>query len=422
MSSALHKGETMKSIIRQRWAWKKLFSKSSIGDIYSKEELQLLIRYEKARTDRENGSFSLVVYHSGGKATRFRGNIRRLSLNLKKHVRSTDHIGWLDNSRLAVLLPATTSAQAKVFADKVTSVQRAVGSDIESYIYTYPEYRLYPDEKGEEDIHHTIWEIFPKLDNHPQEPEAENAMAAKLLQKENYIPPRDRRIFRRLLVSGYIPPWKRLLDIIGSVLMLILASPIMLFTAVLIKIVSPGPIFFVQKRVGLNGKVFPFYKFRSMHSGNNQVAHSAHALNFIQNGGSMTKLDAVDSRIIPGGKIIRKLCIDELPQLFNIIKGDMSLVGPRPCIPYEAEVYQRWHKSRFDLLPGLTGLWQVSGKNKLSFQEMIRLDISYGRNISLWNDVKIIFMTVPAIIEMVRDSLKARMDNAELNRADHRAG
>lgn len=119
----------------------------------------------------------------------------------------------------------------------------------------------------------------------------------------------------------------------------------------------------------------------------------------------MEKLDdKKDPRIIFGGKVIRKSCIDELPQLWNVLKGDMSLVGPRPCIPYEAEEYLRWHTHRFDIVPGLTGLWQVSGKNKLSFRKMISLDINYSKNLSLLLDLKIILMTIPAIIIMVLEA------------------
>jgi lipopolysaccharide/colanic/teichoic acid biosynthesis glycosyltransferase len=112
----------------------------------------------------------------------------------------------------------------------------------------------------------------------------------------------------------------------------------------------------------------------------------------------MEKLDEYDPRIIPGGRILRKLAIDELPQIFNVLRGEMSLVGPRPCIPYEADEYERWHTHRFTILPGLTGLWQVSGKNKLTFAEMIRLDIAYERNMSLWIDLWIIVRTIPTVI------------------------
>ena len=135
-------------------------------------------------------------------------------------------------------------------------------------------------------------------------------------------------------------------------------------------------------------------------------SHRAHLRDLINSEEPMEKLDSRDDpRIIFGGRIIRKACLDEFPQLINVLKGGMSLVGPRPCLPYEVAEYVRWHKYRFDLLPGITGLWQVSGKNKLTFKQMIRLDISYCQNRSLWLDVKILLRTVPAIVGFVLEAV-----------------
>jgi len=206
-----------------------------------------------------------------------------------------------------------------------------------------------------------------------------------------------------------VPVWKRALDIVGSLSLLVLASPVFLLLALYIKIVSPGPVFFKQTRVGYKGVPFMFWKFRTMKHGNNQGFHGKHAQSFILSGDvPMDKLDNHDPRIIPGGRAIRKSCIDELPQLWNVLRGDMSLVGPRPCIPYEAQEYLRWHTHRFDVLPGLSGLWQVSGKNKLTFKQMIRLDIAYCRNMSLLNDLSIILRTPFAIAKMVLESLQSK--------------
>ena len=123
----------------------------------------------------------------------------------------------------------------------------------------------------------------------------------------------------------------------------------------------------------------------------------------------MAKLDDADPRIIRTGRILRRSAIDELPQLFNVIKGDMSLVGPRPCLPYEAQEYLRWHTHRFDTVPGITGLWQVNGKNSLSFKEMICMDINYCRNMSPVLDLKLLAATIPAIADEVRKSVKRRL-------------
>jgi len=148
-----------------------------------------------------------------------------------------------------------------------------------------------------------------------------------------------------------------------------------------------------------------------MHAGNKKRFHGAHASSFIQNGDvPMEKLDNQDPRIIAGGKVIRKSCIDELPQLWNVIRGEMSLVGPRPCIPYEAEEYLRWHTHRFDTLPGLSGLWQISGKNKLTFKQMIRLDIAYCGHITLLGDIAIILRTPFAILSMMYEACVKRIE------------
>jgi lipopolysaccharide/colanic/teichoic acid biosynthesis glycosyltransferase len=139
---------------------------------------------------------------------------------------------------------------------------------------------------------------------------------------------------------------------------------------------------------------------------NSAARHKEHMSSLIHNDIPMNKLDSNnDPRIIPFGIFLRKSCLDELPQIINVLWGDMSLVGPRPCLPYEAQQYLRWHARRFDSVPGMTGLWQVSGKNRTTFREMIRLDINYERQRSLWLDLKILLKTVPAIVAMATESL-----------------
>ena len=158
---------------------------------------------------------------------------------------------------------------------------------------------------------------------------------------------------------------------------------------------------------------FTFLKLRTMRADNDPGRHRAHLKELITSDRPMAKLDnAEDPRIVPGGRILRKLCLDELPQLVNVLKGEMSLVGPRPCLPYEAEEYLRWHSNRFDVLPGLTGLWQVSGKNRLTFKQMIRLDISYCRNMSLWLDLKILLRTGPTVAGLFLEGVANRLNRS----------
>lgn len=215
-----------------------------------------------------------------------------------------------------------------------------------------------------------------------------------------------------------IPVWKRTMDIIGSLFGLVLLFPLIIIHFLYLRIMSPGPIFFKQERVGKLGKKFMFYKFRTMDANVNNSQHCQYLKELIKGNNElgcdrpMKKLDLDDDpRIIRGAHFIRKLCIDELPQFINVLRGEMSLVGPRPCIPYEAEEYLRWHKKRFYTTPGMTGLWQVSGKNNLTFKEMIRLDIKYENEFSLWLDMKIFFKTIPAIIIQLNDSRAERRNN-----------
>src|SRR6266487_3685390 len=172
---------------------------------------------------------------------------------------------------------------------------------------------------------------------------------------------------------------------------------------------SSGPIFFRQRRVGYKGREFICYKFRTMHVGAETDSHRGHATQLIKSDTPMTKLDARrDPRLIPLGAALRATGLDELPQLVNVLRGEMSIVGPRPCIPYECEDYSSWQWERFDTLPGLTGLWQVNGKNRTTFNEMINYDITYARNKSLWLDIKIIARTIPALVAQVRETRASR--------------
>jgi lipopolysaccharide/colanic/teichoic acid biosynthesis glycosyltransferase len=174
--------------------------------------------------------------------------------------------------------------------------------------------------------------------------------------------------------------------------------------ALCIKAVSPGPVLFTQRRVGLGGRPFTCLKFRTMHTGADTTAHQSHTAHLVRGDRVMTKLDHLhDPRIIAGGRWIRKAGLDELPQLFNILCGHMSLVGPRPCIPYEFEKYCHCKRQRVCITPGLTGLWQVSGKNGTTYDEMVQLDLQYSRKITPLNDLSILFKTIPTFVSQVKE-------------------
>lgn len=213
---------------------------------------------------------------------------------------------------------------------------------------------------------------------------------------------------REFPIPAAIPAWKRPLDLLLLVAISPVVLPVMLAIALSIKLLSKGPILFRQHRIGYGGRRFELLKFRTMKVNADIQIHSSHLEQLIKSDAPMTKLDLADPRLIPGGRWLRAIGLDELPQLLNVLRGDMSLVGPRPCTEYEAEKYDASHKRRFGALPGLTGLWQVSGKNRLSFPEMIRLDVCYVENPSLLLDLKIIVKTPLAILRQVEDTVDAQ--------------
>lgn len=183
---------------------------------------------------------------------------------------------------------------------------------------------------------------------------------------------------------------KRAIDIIGALVGLIMLSPILFIVAILIKLESPGPIIFSQKRVGLNGVEFSMYKFRSMVANAEEL--KANLMSKNEMSGPMFKIKN-DPRVTKIGRFIRKTSIDELPQLVNVLKGEMSLVGPRPSLPSEVKQFKPWMLKRLEVKPGLTCYWQVSGRNKLAFEEWMRLDVKYVEERNLFIDIKLIFKT-----------------------------
>ena len=212
---------------------------------------------------------------------------------------------------------------------------------------------------------------------------------------------------------------KRVLDLILAVPALLCLSPLLAVIAILIKLKSPGPVLFVQERVGVKRKtrhhitywqqvIFRVYKFRTMVSNADPSLHQAYVKALIDNDGKgMAQLQGKDTqirklvhdpRITRLGRILRKTSLDELPQLWNVIKGEMSLVGPRPAIPYEVEMYKPWHRRRLEAKPGMTGLWQVTARSSADFEEIIRLDIQYVEQQSFWLDLKILFKTPLVVI------------------------
>ena len=361
--------------------------------VHSSVEFASILNRERDRADRTGQEFSLAVFEVGN-GKRKTHTARDLVPILTQRMRSTDAIGWLADGRIGVVLPHTRPECAWKFIANVRKVYNGSAAP-ECVVYVYPSSWLPSDDgdpprdprslrrtpvPGETGDSGTLFSIVEIADT-----------ARPIEELEPHVLSR-------------IPLWKRAIDIAGSFAAILLLSPLLLLVALFIRIVSPGPVLFRQKRVGYLGKVFTMWKFRTMHVNADTTLHQNYLRELIRNEKKMTKLDhGRDPRIIPCGTLLRATGIDELPQLINVLLGDMSLVGPRPCLPYEAYEYHSWQMRRFDALPGLTGLWQVSGKNRTTFKEMMRLDIGYAKKRAFLLDVMIVLKTIPAIFVQVAD-------------------
>lgn len=210
-----------------------------------------------------------------------------------------------------------------------------------------------------------------------------------------------------------VPRWKRVLDVAFVLVTLPLWLPVIILVMAWITIASRGPVFFRQERIGYRRRLFMIFKFRTMHVNAETQTHAEYFFRLMEEDCPMTKLDAAgDPRLIAGGRFLRASGLDELPQIFNVLRGEMSLVGPRPCLPHEFERYGEWQQERVNASPGLTGFWQVNGKNKTTFSEMIAMDIFYARNMNVGLDLKIILKTIPALIGQTLDGRRVRETEA----------
>lgn len=348
--------------------------KQFLDSIRSSEQFFMILEHERARADRIGYKFSIVVFNLGDGDDHL-ASAERLALVLKRRVRLSDVVGWLDKQEIGVILTGTEAEGAWKFADEIRKKIVAVASNLTFKVYSYP----------------NQW--FPKEWERPKEPQ--------YTELPHHLSTRSVEGIESLLVPR-MSIWKRCIDIAGSIIGLFLFSPVMLAAGIAIKLNSPGPIIFKQERVGLLGKKFTFLKFRSMYVNGNSDLHKNYIQKFIkQSNQGQDHIYKIkdDPRVTPVGKILRKTSLDELPQLINVLKGEMSLVGPRPPIQYECEHYDQWHQRRvLEVKPGITGLWQIKGRSRTAFDEMVRLDLKYIMEWSLWLDIKILFQTVRAVL------------------------
>jgi lipopolysaccharide/colanic/teichoic acid biosynthesis glycosyltransferase len=399
---------------------------SEAPDIYSETEFRAILKHEYACVNRNGHKFSLIVFDLDGLEN---GNVavNRLMFIFCSRLRRTDGVGWLSKRRIGVLLPFTDARGARRVAAEICSVSFVSELVSDFSVCTYPS-RCWLDSEEADSRQMHFSDISPEWENDSCTLINSPTSDITILKTDTPNKPSLAKIsgpeigtidkIMRSLTCP-VPFWKRAMDIVISLMGLVLLSPLFLMVTVLIKTVSRGPVFFRQERVGYLGKVFCFLKFRTMKANADQSEHQKHVLQLINgnSGGDVDKpMEKItnDCRIIPLGKFLRKTCLDELPQLVNVLRGQMSLVGPRPCLPYEAGEYHLWHTERFNTLPGMTGLWQVSGKNRLTFKEMIRYDITYALKRSFRLDIKIIFKTFPVVFLEIKSSGKKKIKKKNL--------
>jgi lipopolysaccharide/colanic/teichoic acid biosynthesis glycosyltransferase/GGDEF domain-containing protein len=374
--------------------------------LYSRPFLEQRIKEEQFRTYRTGSPFSVVFLNpfrlfSDGYISRKKTIDLTVKL-LDQETRETDIKGWWDRRTFAVLLLDTPGEKALLFIDKLVSkVQENSYGSVELIRKASFKIISFPN---------TGW---PKSDGKDNKDKEEDLKGPK-----NYSNKDDHKINSLINVATsdfstgngvkkhqeYI---KRCLDIVFSVAGLIILSPFLLVCALLIKLDSPGPVFYRQTRVSRGGKGFTFLKFRSMKQNVDEEIHVNHVKNLmngmagLSNDGrsdeSSYKLPK-DDRVTRVGKFLRKTSIDELPQLINVLKGDMSLVGPRPHPVYEVEEYNLWHSHRLDVKSGITGLGQVYGRFNTGYEDVYRLDLRYLKRCSLILDLKILFKTIPVVL------------------------
>lgn len=352
-------------------------------EILSEDMFREFLCLELKRASR-SGRFFLLMLMEAGRI--FRGNQRERVLSeiwsaLSFCTRETDTSGWYQNaSVLGVVFTQIGKAEKNLVRDLMRAkVTAALSTKLaaEQAAQIHFSFHMFPEESAKLNLGHSTG---PKPD-----PEL--------------LTPGDATKTSRFA--------KRAIDIVGSIIALIFFSPLFIVISLAIKFSSRGPILFKQERVGHRGLRFTFLKFRSMKCANDSSIHREYVKRFIageidsaqfRDNQNVYKI-LEDPRVTRVGKFLRKTSLDELPQFINVLKGEMSLVGPRPPIPYEMESYRPWHLRRvFEVKPGITGLWQVNGRSRTTFDEMVRLDLRYAKTWSLWLDIKILLQTPRAVL------------------------
>lgn len=401
------------------------------------EQFKQRLLLERRRAERFNITSSLMIVSIlKGNSTYKAIDEIKLTNTLSlfcKNLRETDAISLYNEERIIILLP-DTDVEGAQYVNKILhqQINQFINENPSKKIFTPDEFTVevipFPDKSFDDELEEQkqsvkianpgrndyVSGLFLKNKFHSQNNALTylNACVGRNdgsalvmdLAQPNFI----NSDFLEETIHSFQIGVKRAFDVVASLLLLILLAPIFAAISLIIKLTSDGPIIYTQKRVGYNGKLFDFYKFRSMYNNNDDHIHKEYIQNLISgkydtlnNGSSNDPLFKMknDPRITPIGRFIRKTSLDELPQLWNVLKGEMSLIGPRPPIPYEVKAYQPWHLRRVqEMKPGISGLWQVSGRNKLTFDDQVRLDIKYVKSWSILLDLKILLKTIPVVI------------------------
>jgi lipopolysaccharide/colanic/teichoic acid biosynthesis glycosyltransferase len=381
----------------------KLLRRESFNGIHSPEEFRLVLERERARADRSGNKFSLVVFDFGS-TNGTNGSslaVEHLTRVLFRRIRITDTVGWFDDRSIGTVLPGTTGQGAWKFADDVGRKANAIASQFSYRVYTYPMEGI-PDQREVSDRPRR--QEFPRQQEqvsfegffvkHPG-PSRAYVSSMPLRSAAQFRNPQKPIENGETLFARPMPSWKRGLDILGSTVGLILLSPLLGIVSVLIKLSSPGPVIFKQNRAGLGGRSFVLYKFRTMVV--DAEARKRDLMAFNEQDGPAFKITN-DPRMTRIGSLLRKTSIDEFPQLWNVLNGDMSLVGPRPLPCEESDECDPWQRKRLDVTPGITCIWQVKGRSTVTFAEWCRMDINYIRNLKLFHDIKILMQTLPSVL------------------------
>jgi len=357
----------------------------ALSPALSEDQFRATIYRERKRMDRSGLAMVLVVIHTddGGRNTCNPGIWKAVDEALEAVKSDIDMLGWFERDiKKGLLVPDVDQSELAPVCDQLEiSIWRELISRLDAHISSSLSVRVL------------------------RYPEPIDSQGEALLPVDSYLYPELHG--GRAKTFGY-EPVKRGLDIIGSLALLGLLAPILMVIALAVKLTSPGPVIFRQVRIGHMMKPFMICKFRTMQTNNHHGIHEDYVKWFItantggrgkeSNNETVFKLTN-DPRVTSIGHFLRKTSLDELPQLWNVLKGEMSLIGPRPPLRYEFQQYKPWHRHRvLEAKPGITGLWQITGRSRTTFDEMVRLDLRYARGYSLWEDIKILLATPKAVI------------------------